>query len=183
MLISGISISKLKKMNKKIILLASAFTLLMSCSQTKKEKIDELTLINKSAIAVSNQQKNEDYTLMKNNCYACHNPNTKSHDEIIAPPFVAVKRRYSMQYQSKEEFTNAVINWVQNPNEDKALMRGAVNEFKVMPKLPLDSDVLRNIANYMYENEMEEPAWFEEHSKQMHGRGKGKGRGMNRQKS
>ena len=170
---------KTKSMYTKLLLLASIIILLTSCNETKKEKITTESIAQNKAIT-NNQQEDESFTLMKNNCYACHNPKAKSHDAIIAPPFVAVKRRYNRQYKNKERFINAVVNWVQNPTEEEALMRGAVREFKVMPKLPLDTKILQKIANYMYKNEMEEPEWFGEHIKEMHGDGSGMGKGKNR---
>jgi len=166
-------------MYTKVILLASIMAVLISCNETKKEKTDTEPIVQKKTI-VDNLQENEGYTLMKNNCYVCHNPEAKSHNEIIAPPFIAVKRRYNRQYENNEEFVSAVVNWVQNPNEKDALMRGAVREFKVMPKLPLDTEILKKIANYMYKNKMEEPEWFGEHEKEMHGEGMGMGKGKNR---
>ncbi len=168
-------------MYTKIILLASIIILLTSCNETKKEKIAMEPIAQNKAIAY-NSQENEGLTLMKSNCYICHNPNTKSHDDIIAPPFVAVKKRYSKQYDNKEDFVNALVNWVQNPKEEEALMLGAVEKFKVMPKMSLETELLQKIGNYMYENKLEEPEWFGKHAKEMHGEGKGmgKGKGMHR---
>ena len=158
----------------------------MSCNQTKKESTtNESTTKKNEVAAVVNQEKSEGYTLMKNNCYACHNPNTKSHDDIIAPPFRGVKMHYTREYDNKKDFVNAVVNWVQNPEEDKALMFGAVNKFKVMPKLPLPTKDLEKIAAYIYDNDVEEPEWMGDHMKEMEGKGmmkgkgKGKGKGMN----
>ena len=154
---------------KKFIALISLSIGLMSCSSWTKEKNEGITAQN--AATASTLQTSEGYTLMKNNCYACHNPNSASHDDLIAPPLVAVKRRYQMQYPKKEEFVNAMVEWVQNPSQEKILMPGAVNQFNVMIKMPLDAKVLQNIASYMYENELEKPDWFEEHFKEMHGNG------------
>ena len=170
---------------KKVILLASFVVLLMSCNQTKKEKNTEVLALNTEVNAVTNQKGSEDYTLMKNNCYACHNPNTASHDDILAPPFKAVKMHYNREYDNKKDFVDAMVNWVQNPEEDKALMFGAVRKFKVMPKLPLPTEDLEKIASYIYENNVEEPEWMEEHMKghkKGMGKGKGKGRGKGKHK-
>ena len=55
---------------------------------------------------------NKAFELFQQKCYACHSVTTKSHDEIIAPPMVAVKRRYMKEYDSKEDFvkaTNATV--------------------------------------------------------------------------
>ena len=163
------------KQIKELIFVAGIGIVLIGCNQSKE------TTIAKNDNKMTQKEVLTDtlsgYTLMKNNCYVCHNPNAASHDSIIAPPFAAVKRRYSMQYDNKEEFVNAVIDWAYNPSEEKALMRGAVMEFKVMPKLPLDKKVLEKIATYMYENEVEQPEWFGAHFEEMHGSGKGMGMG------
>ncbi len=162
-------------MKKIIITIAFLSIVFMSCNQAKKEKTYiDLSSADTEEFATTDLQVSEGYTLMKTNCYACHNPNTASHDDIIAPPFVAVKRRYSKQYSTKKEFANALVDWVQNPDEEKALMRGAVNKFKVMPKMDLDSEVLQKIGDYMYDNEPEQPEWFEAHFNEKHGTGKRK---------
>ena len=167
---------------KRISLVISIVFLLVSCKQSKE--ITSTININTSikedvAIVVLD----EAYTLMKNNCYACHNPNSISHDSIIAPPFAAIKQRYNMQYNNKEEFVNAITDWALNPNEETALMRGAVREFKVMPKLFLPKNKLEKIATYMYENNVEQPEWFEDHFNKKHGQGMGMGKGRKRRKT
>ncbi|MCF6279712.1 MAG: hypothetical protein L3J14_05130 [Flavobacteriaceae bacterium] len=163
-------------MRKRSVLFIGITALLMSCNQTKTDLTSDKEDITKA----TNLQDIDAYTLMKNNCYVCHNPKAVSHDSLLAPPFVAVKRRYSMQYTNKEEFVDAVINWATNPSKEKALMRGAVNQFNVMPPLPLDKEILKDIATYIYENEVEKPEWFDTHFNEMHpkGMGKGKGKGM-----
>ena len=154
---------------KKFILISFAVVLFLSCNHTVKQTEFVNTYNQESKIYT--QEKNQGYMLMKNYCYACHNPNTVSHDSILAPPFRAVKMRYSMAHNTKEDFVNAIVNWAQNPNENKALMYGAVQRFKVMPKLPLPTSDLEAIATYMYENEVEQPQWMEEHMAEMKGMG------------
>ncbi len=117
------------------------------------------------------------YQLLKTKCYACHAVNTKSHDGIIAPPLAAVKRRYLMMYPEKKEFVQAISQWAKDPKEEKAIMKGAVAQFRVMPYQNFDEEDLLKIATYIYDEELEVPAWFSEHEKQMQGgNGKGKGR-------
>lgn len=110
-------------------------------------------------------------------CYSCHSPTAASHDEIIAPPMAAVKMRYMISFSDKESFVEAVSSWSINPDEKSALMRGAVNNFGVMPKAPFSKEDLKVLAAYVYENELPEPTWFREHEQQMHGSG-GMGNGM-----
>jgi cytochrome c551/c552 len=165
-------------MNKKVILLVSIVALFMSCNQTKKEGFVSIEEANKDLALIRNQEPGEGYTLMKNNCYACHNPNTESHDDILAPPFKAVKMHYNREYDNKKDFVDAMVNWVQNPEEDKALMFGAIKRFKVMPKMPLPTEDLEKIATYIYDNDVEEPEWMEEHMKEHKKEKMGKGKGM-----
>lgn len=163
---------------KKVILLVSIVALFMSCNQTKKDGFVNITETNKDLALLKNQEPSEGYNLMKNNCYSCHNPNTDSHDDILAPPFKTVKMHYNREYDTKEDFVDAMVNWVQNPEEDKALMFGAVKRFKVMPKMSLPTGDLEKIATYIYKNNVEEPEWMEEHMKEHKGeKGMGKGKG------
>ena len=115
---------------------------------------------------------------MKQNCYACHSVTTKSHDDIIAPPMIAVKKRYLKEYNSKEDFVKAFVNYASNPKAKNSLMLGAVDKFKVMPKQSFAKDDLTKIAVYVYDNEIEVPEWFEDHFQQKHNSGKGMGKGM-----
>ncbi len=108
-------------------------------------------------------------------CFACHNPKAPSHDEILAPPFAAVKFRYQMMYKTKEEFAQAVYDYVTNPTEEKALMFGAVRRFGVMPALPLPEEQIKSIAYYIYDNDVEAPEWFAEHFEEQHGKGGNRG--------
>lgn len=126
----------------------------------------------------SESQDAEALALFKQKCYACHSVITKSHDEIIAPPMIAVKKRYSMQFDNKEDFVNAVVAYAHDPKAENALMIGAVNKFKAMPKQAFEEEDLKKIATYIYDNEIETPVWFEEHFQQNHKNGQGMGRGM-----
>lgn len=107
--------------------------------------------------------------LMKVYCYACHNATTSENDRV-APPMIAIKRRYIFEDTSKDEFINDMKLWIQNPTEKKAKMFGAVRRFGVMQKLPYPDKVIEQIADYVYDNDIEKPVWFEEHYKQMGGR-------------
>lgn len=106
--------------------------------------------------------------LMENNCYVCHNPKT-AEEAIIAPPMIAVKMHYISEDTSKEDFVNAMVEWSKNPSEEISKMPGAVKKFGLMPYQFYPEETIRQIADYMYENEIEEPVWFEEHYNKMHG--------------
>jgi mono/diheme cytochrome c family protein len=129
----------------------------------------------KKAIVKTEAQNSEGLKLFKQNCYACHSVITKSHDEIIAPPMIAVKRRYMMQYSTKDAFVKAVVAYATDPKAENALMIAAVKKFKAMPKQPFKKEDLRKIATYIYENKIESPVWFEDHFQQNHKNGQGMG--------
>jgi cytochrome c551/c552 len=115
--------------------------------------------------------------LFQQKCYVCHSVTSKSHDEIIAPPMEAVKRRYKMAYPNEVEFIDAFTNWVMDPTEEHALMRGAVANFKVMPKQEFNREEIIKIAHFIYNNEIEKPEWFQNHFNKEHPNGMGNGMG------
>jgi hypothetical protein len=82
-----------------------------------------------------------------------------------------------MQYKSEEAFVTAVVKWTVDPQESKALMRGAVDKFKVMPKQLFKAAEIEKIATYIFNNKLEEPAWFDAHQKEMHANGRMGGMG------
>lgn len=113
-------------------------------------------------------QSEEGLLLLKKNCYACHNPNTASHDEIIAPPLQGIKEHYLKAYPSREAFTAAMESFVSNPLAEKALMKGPVKRFGLMPKPAVSDEDLQKIIAYIQDNKLETPTWWGEHTKGGH---------------
>ena len=111
---------------------------------------------------------------MEVNCYVCHSP-TAGHDERIAPPMIAVKKHYLTEGVTKEQFIKNIEGFIENPNVDDAKMYGAVNRFGVMPKANYSEGIIAQIADYIYDFELEEPEWFQDHFNK--GKSKGEGRG------
>ena len=121
--------------------------------------------------------------IMENKCYVCHNP-TSAHENRIAPPMIAIKKHYISKNTNKEEFINAMQNWIKNPTAENAKMRGAVKKFGVMPKQYFSEKDIKQISEYMFDNEIEQPKWFESHDNEEKGKGQengqrnGQGQGM-----
>jgi hypothetical protein len=105
----------------------------------------------------------EGLVLLKKHCYACHNPNTASHDEIIAPPFEGIKSHYSKAYPEKNQFTEAMVSFIQNPQAEKALMKGPVKRFGLMPKPAVTPEEIHLIVSYIEGNDLEKPSWWADH--------------------
>lgn len=138
--------------------------LFLSCVDSKKEPNTVSADLKKNNQVESPQGLD----LLQKHCYICHSPESSSHDEIIAPPMAAVKMRYKMLYEDEKEFVEAIVAWTIDPIAEKALMRGAVDRFKVMPKQLFDENEMRQLAIYMYQNDLSEPTWFAAHQKEMH---------------
>jgi len=145
---------------KKLILLFSIVYLFSACNSTqtsKKESVssEATTTSTPETAQASNITSSEQdgYTMMKQFCFSCHfeKPDPSKRDQIIAPPMANVQQHYKSTYPDKEEFIQAVVNWVNKPDENKILMPGAVRRFNLMPPLPIGDDKLKAIASALYE--------------------------------
>ncbi|WP_405611184.1 DUF3365 domain-containing protein [Polaribacter sp. Asnod1-A03] len=136
------------------------FTFLFSCKDSKKPSY---TIKNQT----SNKNLAEEHPgkkLMEASCYTCHSV-TASEDSRLAPPMIAIKRRYINENISKEAFINDIQSWMNNPTEEKAKMYGAVKKYGLMPKLRYPEKTIQQISEYMFDFEIEKPEWFESHLK------------------
>lgn len=105
---------------------------------------------------------------LKNNCFSCHNPNSESHDEMLAPPLAGIKNKYKKHYPQEEEFIEQMSSFIDSPSEEKALMKGPVKRFGLMPKTALSKSEIQELVKYIYNNDIETPEWFEEHYNEKH---------------
>lgn len=163
--------------------------LLTACNNKNRGDYSQIAENSKdSEIAII--QEHPGKRLMENNCNICHNPKT-AEESIIAPPMIAVKMHYISDETTKEEFIDAMVAWSKNPTVETSKMPGAVKKFGLMPYQFYPEETIKQIADYMYESEIDEPVWFEEHYQKMHGdrpkmKGKmnrGKGMGKNQTKA
>ena len=157
----------------KTLLLLTGTLLLLSCNTKQNESY---MAISSEIESIVSDPEHPGKALMEKNCYACHNATT-AHEDRIAPPMIAVKKHYIGEGTTKEEFTEALLNWTKEPTEDKAKMYGAVKRFGVMPYQSFPEETIRLISDYIYDYDIEEPEWFAEHHGQGQGQGKGQGNG------
>ena len=108
-------------------------------------------------------------SLLTTVCYACHNPSSASHDEMLAPPLVGIKMRYMKASESRTNFINRMTAYVSDPKEESALMKGPIKRFGLMPKTALSEEEIKSIVTFIYDNELPAPDWFADHEKKMHG--------------
>mgnify|MGYP005991003031 CR=1 FL=1 len=137
----------------------------VSCQTSEKPKYSKTS--KNITLQITDQfEEHPGKKLMENNCYVCHNP-SNSHDNRIAPPMIAVKKHYKSSKTTKEEFKTAIQNWIQNPTKENSKMYGAVKRFGLMPKTPFPKKTIDLIADYMFDNKIDQPKWFEKHEKSM----------------
>ncbi|TBN04311.1 hypothetical protein EYD45_06745 [Hyunsoonleella flava] len=130
----------------------------LSCNTNKRQKeISELTPLTKiesiDKVSANIVGDSIGYKLMVQKCYICHfeKPDPSKRNQMIAPPMLRVQEHYKLSFTNKQEFVDAVVNFVKTPSEEKTLMPGAVKKFKLMPKLIYKDADLRLIAETIYD--------------------------------
>ncbi|NRB60735.1 MAG: hypothetical protein HRU50_12455 [Winogradskyella sp.] len=106
--------------------------------------------------------------LLETQCYVCHNPKGPEKDGRIAPPMIAIKKHYINDNTSKEEFKEALWNFLKSPSKEKAKLHGAVERFGLMPYQPYRQKDIETIGDYIYDYDIEEPSWFKAHWEKRH---------------
>lgn len=147
----------------------SGLLLVAGCNLTNKDKSNTIANgeeVNANVQVASDTPKGKE--LLENKCYVCHHP-TASEAERIGPPMAAIKARYLMDHQEKDDFIAALWHFVEQPTPEKAKMKGAVRRFGVMPYQTYSQEEVNEIAAFMFDYKLEEPTWFKEHWEERHG--------------
>ena len=155
----------------KIILFIALAFLLQGCNSNASQKYEaKSSSITKLKTVASSEAEGKE--LLEKYCYSCHQVHGKG--DRIAPPMVAVKNHYLDMGDTKEDFTEAILAWVENPSEERSRMPGALRKFGVMPYQPFPKDTIIKIAHYLYDNEIEKPHGFRSYQKGKKGKRHGK---------
>lgn len=158
-------------MKNKISLVLIVLVLFWNCKDNSKE-INPYTKVT----TIKKEEQHPGKKLLEANCYVCHSPSASEEDRI-APPMIAIKKHYLTEGVTKKEFIKSIQDFMKNPNVEDAKMYGAVKRFGVMPKANYPEATITQIADYIYDNEIEQPDWFEDHYNQNRGNGNGQGPG------
>ena len=154
-----------------LIILSLSLILLWSCNRQPANKDEEVS--SKELAKIENLQlfsKEEGLAFLKTNCYACHNPKSESHDNMLAPPLAGIKFKYKKLYPDRAKFIARMTDYIHHPSKENTLMPGPVKRFGLMPESPLDKDNIRRIVAYIYDNPLEIPDWFQGHFEEEHGK-------------
>ncbi len=155
---------------KRILILVFALAL-FGCNDIPKSSYEATSGYSKS-INDTDEQKHPGKLLMESKCNACHDPSA-SMENRLAPPMIAIKRHYITEGTTKKEFISDMLDWIKEPSEEKSKMPGAVRRFGVMSYQKFSEEDIIKISEYIFENDIEQPEWFESHFRQGQGRRKG----------
>ena len=151
------------------LLLSFIFLFAMGCEQPSKNEgsaksSDESDMETAQVLNTADIQKQ-----LAVNCYACHNPNSGSHEEIIAPPLAGIKMKYMNSTADRTAFIERMSDFIEHPSQESAMMQGPVKQLGVMPKTALGKSQIQAIVTYLYDNEIPAPVWFADHQKEKQG--------------
>ena len=138
---------------KRIISLLSLIVVsLISCSpQTENKNLEFETS--------DSFQYQKGFQLLESTCFSCHSPNGIEQN-MVAPNMVKIKKAYLQQYPKKEDFTRAIHYFLSHPTEENALVKNAVSQYGLMPQMSLSKKQVEDIAEYLYQNPIEDPLWY-----------------------
>lgn len=143
-------------MFKKSISLGIVLSTLIACQSGSPEPSEITAAEEHSATA----------EFMRINCESCHSP-TANPSTRLAPPFFAIRKHYLKEYPAQADFQAAMQSFLNKPEEEYALMLGAVEKFGLMPPIYVEEEQLKAITEYLFSVEQPHP--------QHEGGGKGRG--------
>jgi cytochrome c2 len=86
--------------------------------------------------------------LLNENCLSCHNAEL---DPPMAPPMFGVQKRYKMASSDRIEFIRKITEFVQQPSQEKALMKRAIKHVGLMPEVDVAEGDVKKIAAYIHD--------------------------------
>lgn len=86
--------------------------------------------------------------LFQENCLSCHDADL---DPPLAPPMFGVQKRYKMASSDRAEFIHKINEFVQQPSEEKALLKRAIKHVGLMPEVDVAENDVKKIAAYIFD--------------------------------
>lgn len=135
-------------------LILTAFLLVFSaCSQKQEATVDTMET-DFEMVEMTTAKMN-----LEEVCNVCHSP-TAAPDDRLAPPMEIVKRNYISLTNSKEEFSEKMVQFILRPSAEQSELHSDVEEFGLMDPVGFSEADIREIAEYIYDNELEKPDWL-----------------------
>ncbi len=120
---------------------------------------------------LANSQIKQGEHLYQTYCASCHGlSGGMDMKQRVAPPIAGVRLHYINIHPDKASFVAAVTDWLEQQDDNKSLMRGAIRRFNIMPPISLSKEDAQKIAHYIYTGDLEKPEGFDKHVEEMHGK-------------
>lgn len=139
--------------------LLSSFTLVFLINACASGSKDNTQNANKKVVPALSASSNG-FLSMEASCFTCHSPNPLQTEDLAAPPMAAIKTNYLKFASTEAAFAEALNTFVQMPDSAHARMTDAVIRFGIMPKLGVPEKDARDIAHYLFHNNIEAADWF-----------------------
>ncbi|HMQ06722.1 MAG TPA: DUF3365 domain-containing protein [Saprospiraceae bacterium] len=97
-------------------------------------------------------------SLIKMQCLACHQT-TIDADYGIGPSLTEIRQAYFSEYRTQNAFIERFQLFMKEPTAGNALMKEAVNQYGVMPKMMLNATEINAIASYLFNVEPGSDQW------------------------
>lgn len=98
--------------------------------------------------------------IISTTCFTCHSPEREiDHKARTGPPIYKIRPHYIREGITREEFVAEISDFLKEPTEEKAKLKGAIRNFGLMPRMPLPEDDIRMIAEYLYDNDFTAEQW------------------------
>ena len=132
----------------------SVLVLLISCSSP----IQEVEPVDQKADPVETELPYA-FRLLKSTCFSCHSPNP-NFTGGVAPTLADIKQTYKSAYQDEDQFYKAIKRFLDHPTQENTILKGAVEQYGLMPQMSLQENQIKSIASYLYQNNVEDSIWF-----------------------
>lgn len=141
--------------------------MMLSAKTTLGASFIALFIFTSPLVSAAEKETKTGEEVYKTACAVCHVSEGKP---TIAPPIFAVKNHVIDAFPERDDFIEQVKDWVKAPDEEKALMRGAIRKFGLMPAMAhLSDEDVQAVAEYLFDTDMTLPDWYKEHYKEEHG--------------
>lgn len=153
----------MKNNNFRFLLIAIVLGAIIACQRYAytSEKFTDVPIANQGHWSADQGELSPGKSLMETQCYACHSPK-QSREFQAGPVMVEIKTQYLSKYPKREDFIQAIVDFVIDPVASRSIIKDAGTRFTLMPKAAYKESELRDIAGYLFDYQVEAPTWYAE---------------------
>lgn len=141
----------------RFLLLILSIFFLFSCKSNQKENFSITPSNTSDTLSLAKEAQKA----MEAHCYLCHSPYAAENEgRRVGPPMIAIKAHYLEQFPSRDLFVAAMVDFVEHPTNENALLSESVAKYGLMPRQQFPEGMVEQIATYLYDYQIEAPNWF-----------------------